>query len=607
MAAPQVRRIGKWHGDVVLLDALQLAGFTKGEAFRAAARDPDEMKGRPGWIHVLQDPYEMTRLEGIGFDKADKFALEVLGVPKDHPSRIRACAVYVLEQAAYNGIKDDHRGMGGGHTWLPRGIWGREVLRLTEAEPDACRDAIGNAVWRGMVGGCVAAARPSRLDAEGKTAMRLGCSDPVQDAGDPIVFQEASGGVTLGDDQASAVRTSTSAGVSVITGRAGTGKTTALRAVMRDLYDRGEEPELCAPTGKAARRAAQATGTEAKTIHRLLGYNGVGFGRREVCNAVVVDEASMVDASLLHALTSRMTDDARLVLCGDPYQLPPVGPGAPLRDVIDARIAPAVELLKVRRSAGVIPRMASRLIDGDLETSTVRDHQSEWVVDACDDDEIHERALAVFEGWEKEDPAGVEAGLYAVICYRNKDVDAINQEVQARRTGEAAWGVFNEGDRVIWTKANNYPRDGVGPEVLNGQVGIVTGGGTMRDAVVLWDGAEAEMPVTGLRGRLCLAYALTCHRAQGSEYRDVLVAVSNADAWLLDRTWIYTAVTRAKRSMRLVGSLKAARSGTRRRRAQARRTLLAHFHRGEVAGWTVDDGTEIWDRNAAGAAGGADR
>lgn len=592
---------GRWSGDRVLLDALQRVGFTKGEAFRAAARDPDGLEHKPGWDAVLRDPYRATDLDGIGFTKADDWARQVLGVPPDHPGRIRACAVFVLEQGAYNGVKDDHAGMGGGHTWLPRGVWGREVMRLTGAPADACLDAIGSAVWRGAVAGTPAVARVHRVRAEAQSAAALACGDPVvADPGERIVITTERGTAELGDDQRRAVRTSLGAGVSVITGRAGTGKTTAIEAVMRGLNEAGHAVELCAPTGKAARRASEATGRAASTIHRMLRFNGVGFQRDledDPLDAVVVDEASMVDAQLMATLLR--FGPSRLVLCGDPYQLPPVGPGAPLRDVLDAGVAPAVELLEVRRSAGVIPRLASELVEGRFVAQTTRDRSSAWVVDQAEDQDLVEAARAAYATWQRDDPSGVDAGDYTVLAYRNVDVDAVNRVVQADRTGAADAWTFNPGDRVIWTNANNY---GVEPNVLNGQVGVVVDGGTMRDVTVQWDGEAAECGVSGLRGRLCLAYALTCHRAQGSEYEEVVVLAANRDAWLMDRTWLYTAVTRAKRTTRLVGSVKAMRGGARRKRAQARRTFLAAFHRGEVAGWDEDDGKELWETNAACAA-----
>jgi exodeoxyribonuclease V alpha subunit len=368
--------------------------------------------------------------------------------------------------------------------------------------------------------------------------------------------------------------------VSIITGGPGTGKSTICKAVLAAWDAAGVSPvALCAPTGKAARRLSEQTQREASTIHRLLGYNPIlgGFchGKEERLEhqAIIVDEASMVDVELAAALLEAVADGARVVFVGDVDQLPSVGPGAVLADLIGSGRVPTVRLETIyrQREASFISVNARRIREGMLPE-----------LEGCDDFFWHEVRAAedvarlVVKLAVEEASAGREV---QVLCPQHTTavgVQALNGALQAalnpRGLDGPSWrvasGAIHPRDRVMQVK-NNYAL-----QVMNGEIGVVLGMGgdppelavDFGDRVVRFERKDAF--------DLTLAYATTIHKAQGSEYPVVLVPVHSANTFMLSRALLYTAVTRGKDRVVLVGDRKGLKRAVANGRAVERYTGL---------------------------------
>jgi len=373
--------------------------------------------------------------------------------------------------------------------------------------------------------------------------------------------------------------------IAIITGGPGTGKTTILREALARLEE-GTRVALCAPTGKAAKRMTEATGVEAKTIHRLLGFNPMvrdfyhNANNPLAFDIVFADEASMIDvelfADLCDAIDERTT---RLVLVGDANQLPSVGPGAILADLVHGELVPTARLDQVHRSAAKswICSSAPKILAGEELDLSPRDD---------------------FRFVEVEDSAGVAravgdaleefAGAQILVPQRTgkAGADAINVELQSRfnplRPLETQWGkaphFLRTRDRVIHTK-NNYNLG-----VFNGEVGEVA---EINDSSkrMLIEFPDRAMPVEYTRAdtfSLRLAYALTIHKSQGSEWPWVVVVVHNSHAFMLTRQLLYTAITRGKAGVVIVGNKRGISNALSSKRSTTRNTALAERIRGEL-------------------------
>ena len=382
----------------------------------------------------------------------------------------------------------------------------------------------------------------------------------------------------LDPSQSRAVDLVCSAPFAILTGGPGTGKSTCLRVAL-DRMDRARETyALASPTGKAAKRMTEATGREASTIHRLLEWRGrwtYRAGNPLPYDAVIIDESSMLDCELAEALVDALDERTRLILVGDANQLPSVGPGRILADLVDAELVPVARLTHVHRAAAEswICRNAPRVLTGDaLELASTGDFRFFEVEDAAEAARMVGEIVMMPEyrgaqvlGPQRTTACGIEALNTALQASLNPPVDPSLQWKLGER-------VLRQGDRVIQT-VNNYKilsSTGIAG-VFNGEVGEVAYVG--ENLVV--DFGDRRVPYTkGEALDLELAYALTVHKSQGSEFPWVVCVVHSAHTFMLTRQLFYTAITRAKKGVVLVGNRKGLAAATSARTPPKRNTTL---------------------------------
>lgn len=566
---------------------LQSHGVGTAHAVRIYQRYGDEAINT-----VRQDPYSLERdIRGIGFQTADQIA-EHLGVARDAPSRVRAGIRYILEEAA-----DD------GHVYVGLVDLQSAVTALLQVDESLLAPAVeqlrkdGDIVIEPGSGSSDRHFRTNLHRAETGVAadllrilqepgLSLGKADPAMDGeeGDEDVKGLAA---DLGEDQLRALRLVYKAKAMVLTGGPGTGKTTVTRHIVDLLERAGLRVLLCSPTGRAAKRLAEATGRDARTIHRLLEFAPAEGGfRRDRDNpleaqAVIVDESSMIDVSLMHALMRAVPDDARLILVGDVDQLPSVGPGAVMGDIIASGVVPVARLSKIYRQAGesLIIANAHRINGGEWpQMENGREDDFFFI----EEDEPEAAAQRVEDLVARRLPEGKgfdpHLGQIQVLTpmYRGETgAISLNQRLQARLTpGRAAHAVgdreLREGDRVLQVR-NNYDKG-----VFNGDLGRLS-------RLEKEDGfAEVVFDAGGLQryefaelDELTLAYAISIHRAQGSEFPAVVLPLTTQHYPMLQRNLLYTAVTRARNLLIIVGSRRALGRALSNDRQARRHTALA--------------------------------
>ena len=370
-------------------------------------------------------------------------------------------------------------------------------------------------------------------------------------------------------------------GALVITGGPGTGKTTILRFILRIVQNMGLSCELCAPTGRAAKRMAEATGVPARTIHRLLeyGYGGEGFLRDEEnpveTDLIIVDEMSMVDVPLMHALLRAVGPSTRLLMVGDADQLPPVGAGNVLRDVIESGAVPVMRLTDIYRQAerGMIVENAHRINNGQPpELSSGKEDFLFEEIAAAED--VARRVVGLCTGrvnrlLTREPRKDVQVlvpmkkgplGIYALNARIQAAMNPPGRQKRERKHGDV---VFREGDKVMqvknnyklsWKKAryNGIAEEGLG--VFNGDLGtILRIDSTEQELEVLFDDERAAVYDFTMLDELSLAYAVTVHKSQGSEFPIVILPLISGAPSLMTRNLLYTAVTRAREQVYILG------------------------------------------------------
>ena len=526
---------------------------------------------------VIDNPYLLAdRTLEIPFAQVDALAIE-LGVAGDDPQRIESALTFELDHNADNG-----------HVFLPEGKLLNATGALLGIEGDCLKQGLDALVERGEVvrediAGVTACYPVGLYAAESYVAMRLGemyRNEIVPPRGlhgliDAIQREQ---GIRYARQQRTAVELAASRQVMLLTGGPGTGKTTSMRGVLALFENLGLETALAAPTGRAAKRLGETCGAPAVTIHRLLEtqldpYTGqLAFTKNQDdpldVDAVIVDETSMVDVSLMAALLAALRGDCRLVLVGDPDQLPSVGPGNVLDHLIRSKVVPAVSLTEIFRQAqesaiimnahkvnqGIVPEMHNK--DKDFFYLGRRDaaQTTDTIVELC------RTRLPKNMGIPPED-----IQVLSPTRKRGAGTAALNRAIQealnpaAQNKGERAFGpyIFREGDRVMQVK-NNYDLawedPGTGERnlgVFNGDIGTITEV-TSGGITVSFEGRQVEYPPE-LLGELEPAYAVTVHKAQGSEYRAVILALSDVPPSLLARGVLYTAITRARELFILVG------------------------------------------------------
>jgi exodeoxyribonuclease V alpha subunit len=392
--------------------------------------------------------------------------------------------------------------------------------------------------------------------------------------------------LALDPSQERAVDLVCSAPFGIVTGGPGTGKSTCLRVALDRLDARGVKYELASPTGKAAKRLNETTGREARTIHRLLEFHPKFGWRRNAANpidtdVVVVDESSMIDielgAALLSAIDARRT---RVILIGDADQLPPVGPGRLFGDLVDAKAVPLVRLQTLHRSAqeSWIAISAPQMLRGELpDLDTRKDFRFVEVDDAkALLGQVEALALSARERDvvaqvlipQRPGPAGIDAAN--VVLQGAMNPRGADDAHLARKKGE-----LRIGDRVIQTK-NDYDLS-----VFNGELGDVRSVSAGKVVVEFADRADPVTYTLEQAGALQLAYALTVHRSQGSEFPWVIAVVHSTHSFILTRQLLYTAVTRAKVGVVIVGDMKGLRHALKREPAKRNTTLIERL-RGEL-------------------------
>ena len=517
---------------------------------------------------ITENPYRLARdIRGIGFLTADRVA-ERLGIEKTATIRIRAGISYALAEA-----------MDDGHCGLPADELETLTVKLIEVPPDLIEAALQLELEAGELVAdtvedrrCVFLAalyRAEQAIAERLRAIGSGPLPwPVIDATKAIGWVEGKTGLVLADSQREAVRLALRSKTLVITGGPGVGKTTLVNSILTVLRAKGVEVALCAPTGRAAKRLSESTGVEARTVHRLLEAdpkNG-GFKRGEEnplqCDLLVIDEASMVDVLLMRSLLKALPDQAALLIVGDVDQLPSVGPGQVLGDMIASGAVPVVRLTEIFRQAATsrVIVNAHRINKGQMPELEAVPGSDFFFVDAPDPDVGVAKLLAVVK---QRIPA--RFGLdpvrdVQVLCPMNRGglgARALNIELQAAlnppgelKVERFGW-TYGPGDKVMQV-ANNYERD-----VFNGDLGVVSGIDMEEGELsVTFDGREVVYGF-GELDELVLAYATTIHKAQGSEYSAVVIPLTTQHYAMLARNLLYTGVTRGKRLVVLVGQRRA--------------------------------------------------
>ena len=546
---------------------------------------------------VSENPYRLARdITGIGFKSADLIA-ERLGISRTGMVRARAGIAYTLAEAMANG-----------HCCLAEDELLAQAEKLLEIPSATLAEALQEELATGAVVADLIAARRCIFlahlwRAERFIARRLQALVherppwPVIDAERAIGWVEKKFGMPLAASQRAAVALALANKLLVVTGGPGVGKTTLVNSILKILCAKSVTVALCAPTGRAAKRLAESTGFEAKTIHRLLEADPRhgGFKRCETnpltCDLLVVDEVSMVDVPLMASLIKALSPQAGLLLVGDADQLPSVGPGQVLADIINSAMVPIARLTEVFRQAAQshIVVNAHRINHGQMPelNNQSRDVSDFYFIEA---DEPDDAARKIIELVRSRIPArfGFDPiREVQVLCPMNRGrlgARALNLDLQAALNGDqnepsvVRFGCsFRSGDKVMQT-INNYDK-----EVFNGDLGFIQAVNLEAQEVVLnFDGRSINYDF-GELDEIVPAYAVTIHKSQGSEYPAVVIPLSTQHYLMLRRNLIYTGVTRGKRLVVLVGQRKALAIAVRESRAERRWSKLNQWLCGDTA------------------------
>ncbi len=552
---------------------------------------------------VTREPYRLAQeVTGIGFRRADAIARQN-GIARDDPMRVEAAVFHVLARA-----EDE------GHCFLPLRelAAGTQKLDVPEEARRACVQRLADErrllAWPTVDPTIQPLQLPQLARLERQVASRIMgmLSRSTQPSLLTVRDAERASGLTLNEDQRLAVERGLHQGVVVLTGGPGTGKTTIVRVLLAAVGQLGETWKLAAPTGRAARRLAEACGQEASTLHRLLefAYPQMSFRKNASnplqANGVIVDEASMMDLRLTAALLDAMPPRGRLVIVGDAHQLPAVGAGQVLGDLIASGAVPVVRLREIYRQAAgsAIVRNAHRVDRGAMPISAEKDPQ--LAASGSEHAARQRPAERDFFFVEREDPLEIQATLVEAVTRRlprlgfepMNDVQVLvpvhrgplgtvnMNRVLQDTLNPGAGGLqsrqwcFRPGDRVIQMR-NNYQT-----EVFNGEVGRVL---RVEESALEVDFDGRVIALTGDRIReVEPAYAITVHKSQGSEYPAVVLALHRSHHIMLRRNLIYTAITRASRFCCIIGSRRALRLAVGLSGRRDRHTMLADLLREEL-------------------------
>ena len=533
---------------------------------------------------LKENPYRLADdIEGVGFRTADDIAAKA-GIRTDSDFRVRSGILYTLLQAS-----------GEGHTFLPQEELTAKTSELLGIDKDIIEKnymdlSIERKIIMKQSGEQMQIYSASFYYMEANTATMLRELDIAYDVADAEIEQrihniEKQTGMQLDEHQVQAVKEAVRNGLLVITGGPGTGKTTTINTIIRYFEMEGMDIFLAAPTGRAAKRMSETTGFEARTIHRMLELNGgmegsAGFERNETnpleTDLVIIDEMSMVDITLMNSLLKAIAPGTRLILVGDINQLPSVGPGSVLKDIIQSEAFNVVMLTKIFRQASTSDIIVNaHKINRGEEVSLDNKSMDFFFLKRYEADVIINVVLQLVK---QKLPKFVDAtpydiqvltpmrkGLLGVERLNGILQQYLNPPDKSKREKEHGDMVFREGDKVMQTK-NNYQLEweirtkfgltvDKGMGIFNGDMGIITEINDFAETLTVEfdEGRKVEYSYK-LLDELELAYAITIHKSQGSEYPAVVIPLLSGPSMLMNRNLLYTAVTRARKCVTLVGN-----------------------------------------------------
>lgn len=584
--------------DIML--GLQKYGVTIGQAMKLY-----KIYGELCLAKIEENPYRLIDdVEGIGFKTADAIARNG-GVEPDAPYRLRAGLKYTLQWARQEG-----------HTYLPREKLVEVAAGLLQAEIAPVERTLTELLLEGQLiqeqlPGEDGIFLPGMFRTEQDCALRLlrlqgqsALDNPFFRPKAQIARLEQQLDITLAPAQRQAVELALKAGALVITGGPGTGKTTILRFVITLLEEMGTEYALCAPTGRAAKRMGEATGRDASTIHRLLeySYGEGGFGRNAentlLADVVVVDEMSMVDVPLMAALLRALAPGTRLIMVGDSDQLPSVGPGNVLRDMVDSGQIPVVRLTEIFRQSGrsAIVTNAHRINEGQMP---ILEGLEDFGFEPMEEQEaVIRRLIALNSGKAAklgaQEPlqdiqvlAPMKKGPLGVYNLNKRLQEALNPPAHKKKERKYGDVVFREGDKVMqikndyrlaWTRSLPHQPPEMGEGVYNGDLGTIMSIDLYEQTLeVLFDDGRSVVYSFSMLEELELAYCISIHKSQGSEFPIVLLPLLGGPPMLLNRNLLYTAVTRARHMVCILGRQSCIQQMVRNNQVKRRYSGLARF------------------------------
>ena len=533
---------------------------------------------------LKENPYRMADdVEGVGFRTADEIASRV-GIRTDSDFRIRSGIQYALLQASNEG-----------HTYLPMPELTQRASNLLQIEPEYIEKhymnlAMDRKIIMRQVDDTTQIYASSFFYMEANTATMLKQLNSSFDVPDIEIEEqlrqiEKQTKMDLDEHQVEAVKEAVRNGLLVITGGPGTGKTTTINTIIRYFELEGMDIFLAAPTGRAAKRMSETTGFEARTIHRMLELNGgmegnAGFERNEQnpleTDVIIIDEMSMVDITLMYSLLKAIAAGTRLILVGDVNQLPSVGPGSVLKDIIDSNEFHTVKLTKIFRQASTsdIIVNAHKINRGEpvsldnksMDFFFLKRYEADKIINVTL--QLIKQKLPKFVGASEYDIqvlTPMRKGLLGVDRLNGILQMYLNPADKRKREKEHGNTIFREGDKVMQTK-NNYQLEweirskyglciDKGTGIFNGDMGIIEEINDFAETMTVSfdEGRMVEYPYK-LLDELELAYAVTIHKSQGSEYPAVVIPLLSGPRMLMNRNLLYTAVTRAKKCVTIVGN-----------------------------------------------------
>ncbi len=534
---------------------------------------------------ISENPYRLADdISGVGFRIADDIAMRA-GVQKDSEYRLKSGIFYVLQQAALEG-----------HLYLPKDLLMERTAELLSVEIESIDDYLSDlsiekkiVIRKEKEKTCIYTREAWLTELD---TARMICDRNVYGSADESEVRkeiekiEKKTKTLLDEGQKQAVIRAVRSGLLVITGGPGTGKTTTINALIAYFESQGLKILLAAPTGRAAKRITEATGCEAKTIHRLLEISGDPegssgqFSRNEEnpldADVIIIDEMSMVDIYLMHALLKAVSVGTRLIMVGDADQLPSVGPGSVLKDIIDSDQVPVVRLTHIFRQAtqSDIVLNAHRINRGE-HFPLDNDSKDFFFLKRRDADEIIRVIISLVSEklprYVNAEPFDIQVltpmrkGLLGVERLNSILQATLNPPDQGKREIKSGERLFREGDKVMQIK-NNYQitweirgRYGISVEsgtgIFNGDMGVIREINPFEETVTIEfdEHRQASYPLNGLE-EIELSYAVTIHKSQGSEYPAVVIPLFSGPKMLMNRNLLYTAVTRAKKCVVLTGN-----------------------------------------------------